>query len=66
MVGLSFPYFEWSLPDVPRALAAGPHSPPAFLSGDRVLAGWTALYRERRCMCVRACGRQVPVVDVVI
>jgi hypothetical protein len=50
------------LADVPRALAAGPHSPPALLSGDGTLAGWTDGVPGAQ-MYVRACGRRVFVVD---
>ncbi len=55
-----------SLPDMPRAIAAGPHrvhSPPALLSGDGALASWTGDVPGAQ-MCVRACGRRVSVVDV--
>ncbi len=51
------------LSDVPCALAAGPHSPPALPSGDGALAGRTGGVPGAQ-MCVRAYGRRVSVVDV--
>ena len=49
---------------MPRALAAGPHSPPALLSGDEALDGWTGGVPGAQ-MCVRAYGHRVSVVDLV-
>ncbi len=49
-----------------RVLAAGPHTPPALLSGDGDLDGWTAVYRERGCACVRVGLVGVCVVHVLV
>ena len=59
LLGKSFPARSvaaggWSLADVPCALAAGPHSPPAFLSGDgaleRLVRWCTGSADVRACM----------------
>ena len=52
------------MPDVPRALAASPHSPPALLSGDgalrRLVRKCAGSADVRACVC----GRRESVVDV--